>query len=718
LAALEGGGIGMTVPEALGIRIYGAPNSFDLYVTQYVSDFSYRSVVPRGFSDASFKFNRYTPIGQPDATIWTPPTSAASSDNQTFKVTDANAALINTNDRFWVYTSGGAIRMNGDRFTVTGKSSSGGTTTVSYAPASSAPIASGDVVLAKVPASFYDTNLFGFNKMIALFNRIQVIDLRTMEIAWEGRIEQPARESDKDTWTLGVKGTSAFADDIRRPMFYLDDQLDSWTKAKYPTFNLSEDTNNGREELQITFVATYPWDTSGTDTQFLRRRLTFQKIQQCDLYGIGRFDAIWNGDDGADISGKLGIAMQAEDWSGNFGTSPVDQRKIASRFISSATIDQKIFRAVGTGFADNAAILHMAAGYIATSGAEATVTDLLTDGRWKYPRVQPQRMDRFRTRLNTAASYPDGALRPYQVVEDVLGRFLNGGHDRLIDDNPYPGYVNPYTAYVDTSSTVLMINGWTFYDGVTAAEILDKICDEAQTTAYWAIWESRFTNTDDTFQSKCDFEFVNWPNSWGYLLTSEDGITEQPSANDEYSFAWYQYTWDTENPGYKHIYTYWNTNLDSELDQAQITRATFLQRDQTLGDFAPAITEIRDFFTNTASRVKNAGSIKISRPVPVFDPGVGRPYGMARMLDPWMVRPGKLGKVTDIEPKASMNDFAYGNNAPSRETDGTIFRMVGVEYDSASNTATVDLDQNQTWNIPNQIVTPKPGKPVQGPYYR
>jgi hypothetical protein len=142
-------------------------------------------------------------------------------------------------------------------------------------------------------------------------------------------------------------------------------------------------------------------------------------------------------------------------------------------------------------------------------------------------------------------------------------------------------------------------------------------------------------------------------------------------------------------------------------------------RDQALGtaDSAKIGIEKAQFFDD-AARMKNSGQIKISRPVPLYDPGVGRPNGAGRMLDPWMIRPGKLCRIIDLEPKGMMNNFNYGNSAPPRELDGTIMRMTNTEYSTADNTCTVDLDQNASWSIPNQFLTTLPANTIGAIYYR
>jgi hypothetical protein len=708
----------MALPVPLGVRIYSAPLSFDLWVTKHVEGLRYRSAVPGGFMDATLRFRSYTPIDTPDVVIWNPTTSAVSADTQSFKVTDANAAPISIGDRFWAYDSGGNVRMNGDRFAVTAKSSSAGTTTVSYAPPSSSLIASGDSVICKRAASFYDSSLAGFNKMIRLFNRIQVVDLCTAEIAWEGRIEDPARETDNGTWTLGCLGTTVFATDIRRPMFYLDNKADSWLKSSQDGTLYTQDIDSTNNILKIGFVEGWAWGSNAAYQDYLRKQFIFQGPERCDMEGIGRFDAICNGNDNAIVNGKLGITLQARKWDNSIDPTAPDQRNIAQYRLTSAA-DFHTSRVVGSNIDDGSKHLFMAGGYFDTTGSDA-VPGVSTWGSWTLPRVQAQRLDRHGNTLNTGASYPDGALKVAPIVEDVVGRFLVKGWDRSFDNNPYAGYVDENNVYIDTSNSVLMVDGWTFYDGVTAQEILQKVIDEAQPNAYWGIWESNFNATDRNIDSNCRFSFETWPASWGYQVTSVDGFTEQPNGEKAYSFVWYIYSngynendLNIWSQGSKHVQTYWNRTLGSDLDLNQISRAQTIIRGSDTDIYAGSgvFTEAGQWITDNSHTV-NSGQIKIARPVLVYDRGLNGPFGMARMLSPWMVRPGKLIRVMDVLPANFMNDFPYGSTtAPNRGHDNCVFRMVATEYDSDSNTTTVDLDAPPTWNVPQQIVTKQSALP-------
>lgn len=721
----------MTIPIPLGVRIYSPPLSLDVWVTKNVEGLTYRNAVPGGFIDATIRFRRFTPIEQPDQLIWNPTTSAVSTDNQSFKVTDANAAAIALGDRFWVYNSGGTIRMNGDRFTVTAKLSSGGTTTVSYAPSSGSNlVASGDSVVCRKPAAFYDSSITGFNRMVNLFNRIQVVDLRTAEIAWEGRIEDPARETDKDTWTLGCLGNTVFATDITRPIYYLDNDTDSWLISGQGLSGYSMENDQQNNIIRVKFTEGWPYDGNASFADFLRRLFIFQGPERTDMEGIGRFDGIANGNDsdvtapttGGTPTGKLGITLQAKKWDDTYPTSPTNQKNIAQYLLNGAA-DFHFNKVVGTHITDGAKQLFLAAGYCSTNTTVEVEGGKDTWGTWTLPRVQCERMDRYGTMLNTGASYPDGALKVAPVVEDVVGRFLNNGWDRNNFDLPYQGHVTPFNTYIDTSSSILMVDGWSFYEGITAKEILQKLIDEAAPNAFWGLWESNFGATDDGFQGKARFAWELWPNSWGYQVTTADGFTEQPSGEEEYNYVWYIYgngynegAGNQWTQGSRHVQTYWTPtstqSLATDLDLNSVTRAQTVVRGSTTDVYAGSgvFAEAGQWIIDN-SHTTNTGQIKIGRPVLVYDNGASGPFGIARNLDPWMVRSGKLCRIIDVHPKNAMNDFAHGSSLPNRGFETCIFRMVSVEYDSDANMATVDLDEPPKWYVPQQIVTKtKPGK--------
>lgn len=683
----------MSVPVPLAVRLYSAPQSFDQYITKWIENFTFRSTAPGGFVNGTFKI-RWPNLGAvSDVTIWTPTTSSASTDTTSFKVTDANATNIKYGDRFWVYTTGGALRFNGERYTVIGTSSSGGITTVTYYPATPATIASGETVTAKSPLFFNDTGLIGFNKWLQVYTRIQVLDVRTGEIAWEGRLDEPAREAEKNVWTLSALGNSVYSTDIKRPMCYMDVDAESWFQEDF-LLNITDLfdslTVNGQNE---TIIANFHIGTIFA-AHDMYNIATFRRMKDADLEDLGRIDGIFDGVDGGSTAGRLGISLSigGQSESANYplnGSSDLHFNKVVGQFPSGVNE------------------IHFQAGCVGGSGV--TVSSK-SNGTFRLPRVQPMRIDRYGTLLNAAANYPDGAVRPYFIVEDVLGRLLNNRHRQGPNaDTPYWAWVNPYTSYVDTSSgtSILLVSGLTWYDGATAKDILDKMV-EAQPNAYWAIWESGFYNTDNGFNAKARFTYELWPNSWGYRISSQDGLYEQPDASTQYNFVFYQYTDSgaTSSPGSSFVYTQENWAYSgSDMDDQNVTRAQTLKRNSPT-DSTTAFNESSTWVQNS-SRAVNSGSITVRRPVLFYDSGLNGITGGARRLDPWMLRPGKNAWIYDLMPRAGLGSFPYGDTLPNRALDDTIFKVVETEYDAASNSCRMSLDQKATWSVPLQIVTPR-----------
>jgi hypothetical protein len=701
------GGNDMSIPDSLAVRLFSPSLSMDQYITNQVEGLTFRHVIPGGCAAGSLKVRRYNPIGMPDIVIWTPTTSGASIDAQTFQVTDANAANINVGDRFWVYSSG-SIRFNGDRFRVLSKSSTSGITTVTYSPASSGLIASGDTVLAKVAATAFSSDVVSFNKLITLFNRVQVIDVRTAECAWEGRIEDPARETEKNVWTIGCLGTTVFASDINRPMFYLDEDVGNVITVPGDNLLRQSTIDNEAKIVTVNFTPGFSWPAGGTSAN-LTDAGTWQGIERCDLEGVARVDYDSTGNDDASVTAKLGCSFDTNTYSGSS-----TQSNIGNFRFSDAPAHKT--RIIGTDItATDVHRIILEGGYIPNTGSDS-VAGQSCYGQFKRLRFQPQRMDRFRNMLTTAASYPNRGVLPSQIVEDVLGRFLNGGHYRSSADIPYWGYVDPYSAYVDVSSSIKMVSDISWMDGAIAKDILDKICTDAQTNAYWAIWESNFLATDDGFDAKCKFEYATWPGSWGYTFTSEDGLTEQPTAEDEYNFLWYQFSYDTDLEGIVKCQTFWHGDLGTDLDTNGITRGQTVRRDQDVSSGSTEFNEA-DQWVRDNSKSTNSGSITIKRPVHFLDKGLNSNGGAARYLDPWMIRPGKLCRIIDLPAMAMMGDIWYGNVAPNRVWDSVILRVVDTEYNSDDNSVTCSLDEVAKWSVPKQIVTKqRPAPPVKRAY--
>ncbi|MGH6691351.1 MAG: hypothetical protein ACREF4_11825, partial [Gammaproteobacteria bacterium] len=107
----------------------------------------------------------------------------------------------------------------------------------------------------------------------------------------------------------------------------------------------------------------------------------------------------------------------------------------------------------------------------------------------------------------------------------------------------------------------------------------------------------------------------------------------------------------------------------------------FIDMGRTFGSLANA-TQVAALFQQGHRFPPNRGSLTVARPIYDADRG--------QMVAPWEIRPGYLIRVRGI--------LASPDTLNATEPDGvTVFKIVGVDYDTASASATLELDsQPQT----------------------
>ena len=607
---MERGGDVVTLHVPLGVRIFSPVNSLDVWVTNWVTDLTYRSVIPGGFESASFTLHLPQHLA---------PAVAA------------------------------------------------------YAP--------------RAPRT----------SLVKLFNKVQVVDLRSCEVAWEGRIESAPRHSD-DPWAfdIGCTGAMAVAKDITRPVFYADSLSEDW--QDWTGYNPLDFSQSGKTDKTFTFttapgavegpdsptapsILAYEHDLCSTTNQFLARfAITY------DL-SLGAAAATNQLRTRASVVSSTGGTNYGVD-NTTFGSSTRKTNVIVSDF--SLTTGQTIRLDI----------------YCTTAGGISTGSGRQPFARYSNPIVIPVRQDRNGTNLLTAASYPNDYVLVSQVVEDVVGRFLGGGWSMGGSNNPTEGQVSGASCFINADSAAQITHlKWT--DGTTAAEILNTLMT-VQPDAYWAIWESSFTATTDPEDAKYRFEWSTWPDGWGYQASSSDGLDEQPDASNIYNFVFYTYREDYGEGQYAGRCQEWWDYGDpaaAPLLQSNVTRAATVVQDGYM-DGASAVSAATAFIANNGTE-KNTGSLTVGRPIHLFDKGTGSYSGASRMVDPHMIRPGKLIKITDLDPVASSQNFGHGDTAPPSTHVGSVFKVVATTYDAASNKCVMELDQPATWSIPGQFIPPK-----------
>ena len=609
----------MSLPVPLGVRFYSITVPVERWVTRWVDDISFRSVVPGGFSSATI-----------------------------------------------------TIRI----------------------PRNMDTLPSPDVL--------------GFSQLTELFRRVQVVDLRTAEVAWEGRVEDPARQVDPDTWQIGALGSMVAATDIQRPVFYVDSDPENWVDNGY--FTKSGTTTTGPAK---------PWDNSRDGTGTL---ISVERADNTLLWTAGdtiagyayawRWDS--HGYDQAiarfttthDASGPS--STEEQNFSLVVGISSNKEIDVTGFETSGAQTKTNV---IGTDFTDTNTRYIVLGARRDPDTSNFFISDATQSMKmnWSGMVVVGVRQDRNGNHLTTASSYPGDYVTVSQVVEDVVGRFLNGGWYELDTNTPLHGSVRGSDVYIDTSDTTQILH-LIYPDGVTAADILNDMMNQVQTNAYWAIWESKWQasdpNDDLGTNSGFRFEWATWPDNYGYLVSSQDGFEGQPNGDDTYNFAFFRYR-DTGDINAWHVRTAWNDDaMIPELEFGGFTRSIVVSKsDPTDGTTAGTLA---DDYISSKNKVVNAGTVTVRRPIAFYDSGANSASGAARMLDPWMIRPGKLVKIVDLPARQVEHDVAFVS-APDASQDGTIFRVVATEYNSSDNSCHMELDQVTRWQVPTQISTAASG---------
>lgn len=566
-----------------------------------------------------------------------------------------------------------------------------------------------------------------FDQLARLFNRVQIVDMRSAEIVWEGRIEGPRRSSDSDTWELSCLGSAVVATDIQRPMFYIDSSIESWLQTPENWWQFQSD--EATKVIEVRWEGNLVWPGPAGSGFALFKALTWQRGEECGLH-VGRYDITFASSAPAG-SGNQGpqrlwnsVVVYGDLFQGQDGLFDATNYTENIRHMRRVNDTLSSFGTTGGWQMNNVRMIdiEMGVGNSASFGDYTSAPDKVV-GRIANPRVQVLRLDRNGTPITTPASYPNEYVTLPQVVEDVVGRFLVAGWNQgehpgtQGGDVPWPGQVRPTDLYLDKSSPAVF-SSLTYFDGATAEQILADMMN-AQPGAYWAIWESRWGATDqssDRNQAGFRFEWATWPASWGYQASSLDGLEEQPNGENLYNYINYKWSLDTTwngTPGHKRFGVAWsqepavpisqppNFYEGSDLNFAHVSRAITLIRDE------PITAPPGDEYNSLLSRYRktgNSGTITIRRPIHFYDPGATSYSGGNRMVQPWEIRPGKLIKITDMMPRGMIQDHSHGQTLPPEAHDGTVWRVVATEYSSSDNSCRLELDQPQAWGLPTQIV--------------
>lgn len=470
------------------------------------------------------------------------------------------------------------------------------------------------------------------NNDLSAYTTVRVVDTRSGEIVWSGRLEDPGRASSGEVWQLGAVGGATHAKDVSKPVIYNDTRGSVWRRREERTLPSATFSNNGSEQSgggETSMLYSFPrgttLPTNGRSVSIYDLLLsTGQHLARCESRVTGgRALSTLN----PQIVGRGGPAADAVLHSLNLSTS-----------------EQTLIARLGTTMTT----LHTAPElrFLWSGTAGTVVGDDVTWMEARGTRVQGTRLTQLGVEIVTG--YSTVYNLPHEIVADVLGRFT-------------PEWDRAQAA-IDTSSSV-HIDQMAYDDGATADQILSDLMALAP-THYWAAWEDNGNGAR--------FEWAPWPTqiALGTLNTNRDAFDSPQSAADLYNEVAVRYKDPNGNTA-----TLVRTGTVPALDAAGLTRRGQLDLGSQLGT-ATAAADAGDAFLAAHQYPTNTGTIKVSRPL---SDAVG-----GRTLQPWQLKAGVLCRVGNLYPRPdALNESADGS---------TVFRVSEVSYSAKSNEATLTLD--------------------------
>lgn len=263
-----------------------------------------------------------------------------------------------------------------------------------------------------------------------------------------------------------------------------------------------------------------------------------------------------------------------------------------------------------------------------------------------------KRYDRYGVQWTATSTVDLTSLYPYQVVEDMLGTMLP-----------------PRFAAGDiTRSSTGNIDQASWYKGISARDLLDYV-NGYDSDSYWAVWAPATpdglprldwkkwgTTSRYVLDQSVDYELAGGADQWANsaLVVWQRGGTGIPQSTRAYvDVAAINRFY---GPGYRSI------------------AVDLTDRGVMDGPAARTIGE-QELAALTVDR--NSGQVTIRGPI--MDDWRGR------LVQPWEIRPGSPLQLT-----AAPQQHTAG--LPLAYDGETVFRLSGVKYSASSNTATLDLD--------------------------
>lgn len=467
---------------------------------------------------------------------------------------------------------------------------------------------------------------------VAYYGLLTVSDGRHGGVVWQGRLEDPSRGvgSDGRIWDIAAVGPSAHARDQTVPLIYVDGSLERWVE--------SGSDNSGGQPSRTEDLNGAPvlrsFAPEGTTIASPWRTGWRYPLFQDTGQQFGRVRVGW---DAGFTSVNWDVELRSR-----LDTGSETTRDTASASTSGGTLVWAI----------SAASTHNVLELVLTrTSGSSTIGDSLVWAIFGAIAVRAMLLDAEGN--NITSGYTANTVLASEVVNDLLGRLLT----------EFDGA----TADVDTTTTA--IEQLAYPDGVTPADVLADLA-LFEPDHYWAAWER-------TVNDKFRFEYKQWPTTVAYEASADDGYASSGSAVELYNQVYVRWR-DADG----RIRTTLRTQTVPELDDAGLTRTGWVDLGDDLAALSDSVGGVAadtagDNFLTEHATPPNAGQLTVARPIIDHD--------RARLVQPWEITPGKLIRVRGIQPRVDALN-------PGGRDGVTVFKVVGVNYDAGSASATLELD--------------------------
>jgi hypothetical protein len=466
---------------------------------------------------------------------------------------------------------------------------------------------------------------------LAYYTDVDIYDMRNAQCVWCGRLEDPGRGvgSDGQVWDLAAVGPSAHAQDRTVPLIYVDRILTNFFPSR-----LASTTNRDGATSEV--------DEYTPDSTI--NAITMRFVDNVDTPTNGTYTVRYPG------LRQAGLKLARFDYRHIEGRTHASLLVRAVVQPSNAVVRSETFstsetspspKIMTTDFATTNDVLEMQIRWTGAAGNNFTGGVTWSEVGGLY--IQCQRLDKSGATVG-ASGYTAHSVLAHQIVEDLLGRLLTefDGANATVATNTYA------------------IDHLSYPDGVTPAKVLDDLM--MYEPGYF--WQA----TDRNSAGKYKFEWKAWPSTVRYEADAADGYRSTGSADGLYNAVTTRWR---DSRGW--IQTTRRTSTVAQLD---FTRDAFLD----LGDEVASPTnadQAGDQFLAEHATPPNAGTLTVARPIYDHERGT-------RVM-PWEIRPGNLIRVRGITPNP--------NSLNVTDRDGvTVFQIVGVDYDTSSASATLELD--------------------------